>query len=372
MNRQKILQINSSELGHEKILPFLKNSWPQHDWENLKDSYKSTDTRNIVTRRIGDNVFPFSTDAIDSCGIKPPEYDSIFTKTFNDITDEQCQQWLREKTDRPWLVFWSGGIDSTVIVSSILKNTSPADRENIHIACNRASIYELPRFFYDHVQPNFKLIPTPNLGKQSLHNVYHVIDGEFGDHLYTGGHGWELFQSSPHSMVLDVRRKPDCLLKHFASKTNKNFAAWYYECLLDNVNSTGIPVETYHDFCWWIFFNYHYTSSYIRIRVDTFDNDYSPRWFATDDYQQWAMNNNQSGTKYTLNLSDSKLASKQYIYDFDRDEYGRIFKTKGKSIQVSGLLKSTKEFCILDDFSKLYIDRDLDRILELLPDHIVG
>ena len=370
MSKQKILQINLSELGHEKILPFLQNGWPQHNWQNIKDCYKTTDTKNIMTRRIGNNVFPFCTDAIDSCNIKPPEYDSTFTKTFSDVTDEQCQHWLREKTDRSWLIFWSGGIDSTVIVTSILKNASQADRENIYIACNRASIYESPRFFYDYIQPNFKLVQTPDPGKHPLYKQYHVIDGEFGDHLYCGGHGWELFQSMPDSMLLDIRRDPDLMLNHFALKTNKNFAAWYYECLLDNVNSTGIPVETYHDFCWWIFFNYHYTSIYIKLRTDTFANNYNSRWYATDDYQQWSMNSNQSGIKYTLNRSDSKLASKQYIYDFDHDEYSRVFKTKGKSVPVFGVLNSTKEFCILDDFSKLYIDRDLDRILELLPDYI--
>jgi len=371
MNKQKIIQINVKELRHEAILSFLKNGWPQHDWENIKDSSKSTDTRNILTRRIGDNTFPFSTVVLDSCCINPPAYDITFKKTFSDVTDEQCQQWLREKTDRPWLVFWSGGIDSTVIVASILKNTSPADRENIYIACNRASVYELPRFFYNHVQPNFKLIQTPDLSKNPWHELYHVIDGEFGDHLYCGGHGWELFQSAPDSMMLDIRRDPDLMLDHFAAGTNKNFATWYYECLLDNVNSVDIPVETYHDFCWWIFFNYHYTSSYIRISANTFANNYSPRWFATDDYQQWAMNNNQSGTKYTRNLSDSKLASKQYIYDFDHDEHSRVFKTKSKSVQVFDQLTSKKEFCILNDFSKLYVDSDLDRILELLPDYIV-
>ena len=141
MSKQKILEIKLSELGHEKILPFLQNGWSQHNWQNLNDSHKTTDAFNIMTRRIGDNVFPFCTDAIDSCNIKLPEYDGTFTKTFGDVTDEQCQYWLREKTDRPWLIFWSGGIDSTVIVASILKNAGLADRENIYIACNRASIY---------------------------------------------------------------------------------------------------------------------------------------------------------------------------------------------------------------------------------------
>jgi hypothetical protein len=375
MDNQKIIQINMSELNHEKILPFVKSVWPQHNWENTKDCHKITDTSNIITGRFGTNVFPFGTDAIDSCNIKPPAYDGTFTKTFSDVTDEQCQQWLREKTDRPWLVLWSGGIDSTVIVASILKNTSPADRENIYIACNRASVYELPRFFYDHVQPNFKLIQTPDPGTQSLSELYHVIDGEFADHLYTGGFGWELLRLLPEYLTADFRRHPDVLLNHLASATNKNFAIWYYDLMLDNINSTNIPIETYHDFYWWHFFNYQYTDVYIRTRINTFANEYSPRWYATDDYQQWAMNNNQFGTKYTLDLSDSKLASKQYIYDFDHDEYCRTFKIKSKSIQMSVKFVNNNSlgvFCVLDDFSKLHLDRDLDRILELLPDHVVA
>jgi hypothetical protein len=371
MNQQKILQINSSKLTHEKIFPFLKHGWPQHNWQNISDSNRVASSRNMLMRRIGDNVFPFCTNAIDACNIKPPAYDSTFTKTFADVTDEQCQQWLQEKTDRPWLIFWSGGIDSTVIVASILKNATAAERENIYVACSRASIYELPRFFYSHVQPNFKLIQTPDIA-QHLLDEYHIIDGEFADQLYSSGIGWELLRLDPDSQALDIRRDPDLLLNQLASKTNKNFATWYYEHILDNINSIDIPVNTYHDFYWWYFFNYHYTDVYIRLRKNSVTNDYSPRWFATDDYQQWAMNNNQIGTKYTRNLSDSKLASKQYIYDFDHDEYCRTFKIKSKSIQMFSKLNLTQEFCILDDFSKLYVDHDLDRILELLPDHILA
>jgi hypothetical protein len=369
MNQQKILQIASSELTNEKILPFLEHGWPQHSWQHISDSFKIADSKNMLMGRFGRNVFPFGTDAIDSCNIKPPAYDSSFTKTFGDITDAQCQQWLREKTDRPWLVFWSGGIDSTVIVASILKNATAAERENIYVACSRASIYELPRFFYNHVQPNFKLIPTPDTDKQAL-DQYHVIDGEFADQLYSSGLGWELLRLHPNSLTADFRRNPDLLLKQLASRTNENFATWYYERIVDNINSSDLPIETYHDFYWWIFFNYHYTDVYLRLRGKTVANEYRPRWFATDDYQQWAMNNNQIGTKYTANLGDTKLASKQYIYDFDHDEYCRTFKIKSKSIQLFNKFKFQREFCTLDDFSKLYVDRDLDRILELLPDYI--
>ena len=60
----------------------------------------------------------------------------------------------------------------------------------------------------------------------------------------------------------------------------------------------------------------------------------------------------------------------EMCYDFDHDEYCRTFKIKSKSKLLFYKLKLDKGFCTLDDFSKLYVDRDLDRILELLPDYI--
>jgi hypothetical protein len=84
MSQQKILQINLCNLGHEKILPFCQDNWPHHNWANLKECFKLNDNgKNILTQRIGYNMFPFSTDAIDSCKINPPAYDSAFTKTFD-------------------------------------------------------------------------------------------------------------------------------------------------------------------------------------------------------------------------------------------------------------------------------------------------
>ena len=379
--KPQILQLNLSELSRDdtntkKLLCFLESEWPQHPWRCvLETTTLVPGMESLLLNRAGNNSFPLRSDKIDCLNIAPPAYNNAFTKTFAEITDEQCCTWLQEKNDRPWLIYWSGGIDSTVIVSSILKNTTSADRENMYIVCNRASIYELPRFFYNHVQPNFKLLSSPRLGTD-LFEKYHVITGDFGDQLYGGGGLWEMMHSEPDRLILDLRRDPDRLLDFMSQKINRKFAVWYYECMLENINSTNIPVETYHDFWWWQFFNYSQSSIYLScIKTHGFDqtncSKYQyPDWFATDDYQQWSMNNNQCGIKYNLNLIDCKLPSKNYIYDFDRDLHSRTFKTKQTSRQNKS--QEAGQICLLDDFSLLNLDRDLDRIMELLPNHVVN
>lgn len=324
-------------------------------------------------RRIGPNLFPFLTESIDSHNIGPLAYDPACTATFDDVTDTQCQQWLREKKDKPWLIFWSGGIDSTVIVASVLKNTTPAERENIYIACNRSSMYELPRFFSNHVEPNFQLISTPDLSDYMWYQQYHVIDGEFGDHLYGGGTWRTMQQLFPHSMLASIRRHPALAIHCLAvcTKTSNAFAGWYFEHMLNNIDQSGVPIDTYHDFFWWIFFNYHYGAVYVRRKVNNICYNHAQAWYGTNAYQQWAMNHNLVGIKYTQEIGGHKLASKQYIYDFDRDPYALTFRFKSKSIQYD---KSSGSgfFCVLDDFSQLHLDRDLNLILQLLPDHIVA
>jgi hypothetical protein len=201
-----------------------------------------------------------------------------------------------------------------------------------------------------------------------------VITGEFGDQLYGGGGLWEMMHYCPDHLEFDIRQNPDALLDFMTQKADREFAVWYYERMIENINSVDIPVETYHDFWWWQFFNYSHLSIYLdNVKTHDFDKDtavnYYPDWYATDDYQQWSMNNNECGVKYNLHWIDCKLPSKKYIYEFDHDSYSRVFKNKELSVQNRPW--SLSAFCMLDDFSKLYLDSDLDRILELLPDYIV-
>jgi hypothetical protein len=180
------------------------------------------------------------------------------------------------------------------------------------------------------------------------------------------------------TILKDWRRDPDELLDFFTQAVDRPFAEWYYETTRANIESVDVPVENYYDFCWWLFFNATWSAILLRpLQFQTesstasmqsyFDNVIS--FYNTQEYQQWSMVA-RLGVKYGTNIGERKLASKQYIYDYDHDEYYFQFKTKMESTSR----KNTNwggYFCILEDNTRLTLDRDLEKILELLPDHII-
>ena len=351
------------------------------DWQHLHNVQQFTPRIASLYNRYGKNTLPFKDDIKNYFNITPPAYDPNFTKTFSDITDTRGKELLKQHTDRPWLVMWSGGIDSTTVLTSILKNTTPEDRSNIYVNCNRISVYENPRFFYDHIQPNFKIVDSTFLKTdKELLNKYYVLSGEFSDQLHTGDMTMAMFHNCPADCNRDVYQDPDMLINFIADKTGKESAVWYYERIIANIKSTNLPIENYHDFFWWLQFNVLWSAVKLRpvFHGATADaellNLYNTNfisWFEQADYQHWAMCNNQTGTKYGNHIGDYKIELKKYIYDFDHNKYYRFFKTKENShSRRSGKGNPFPVFCILDDLTCLNLDDDLDRILELLPDHV--
>jgi len=365
-------------LDDPRISPALDNCV---DWKNLHNSQKFTPRMSSIYNRYGNNTFPFKDDIKNYLDMSPPTYDPNFNQTFSDITDNRGHDLLGKYTDRPWIIMWSGGIDSTTVLTSILKNTTPADRNNIYVACNRISVYENPRFFYDHIRPNFKLLDSTFLKTdKELLNKYYVMSGEFSDQLHTGVMTMSMFHNCPNDWRRDVYRDPDLLINFIADKTGKESAVWYYDRLINNIKSTNLPIENYHDFFWWIQFNVMWAA--VKLRpifhgasadknlLELYNTNFIS-WFENSDYQQWAMCNNHNDTKYGNHIGEYKCEIKKYIYEFDRNEYYQFFKTKEDShSRRSGKGVQFPVFCILDDLTCLNLDDDLDRILELLPNHV--
>jgi hypothetical protein len=325
--------------------------------------------------RTGKNVFPVKNDIADLLDFQVPKYNPAFNLSFAEVTDKRCADLRKTHFERPWKILYSGGIDSTVIIVSILKNLSKEDWSNVEILCNRISIYENPKFFYDYIKPNFTIKDFGSLyyTDNTLKNCY-IFDGEPADQLY-GGHSSRNFYGD--AILKNWRTDPDELINLYALKVNRSFAEWYYEVTKENIKSSSVPIETYYDFTWWQFFNFcwipikwrslYYQNNQSPASLELFLNGFIP-WYKTIEYQHWSMVN-RFGIKYNTGINDRKLASKKYIYDFDHDEYYFQFKTKMEST-ARVIPNSSGFFCITDDLRRLSFDKNLDEILELLPAHI--
>jgi len=386
MDNKKILFINHDCLKDPEMFDCViaHSQYPDSDWKKFLKLQKFNSGTPGSYVRAGTNVFPVKNDLITELGWQCPDYDPEFSKPFADITDQRCQDLRTTYDQKPWLILWSGGIDSTVVVASILKNFAPQELSRIKIACNKLSVYENPHFFYKYIEPNFELINSSNLTlNNELFKNHVVIDGEPADQLFASRMQDLLFQH-PACLTKNIRTDPDQLLQFLSTGTSDSivplggkWADWFYGTMMTNIDSQDIPVVDYHDFYWWYMFNITWAG--IKIRNLHFHSDSTAEslqvylnnfvhWFDTVDYQRWAMTNNKIGIKYGTNIAEYKLVAKQYIYDFDHNEWYYKFKTKKNSI--SRIPDKPIWDCILNDFTWLNLKAHRQEILNLLPSHV--
>jgi hypothetical protein len=182
---RKIIAVNSASFINDPVVnDFLNEKNPI--WRNFVSLLDLLPAHQVLYSRIGTNFLPFQTPYhIQS--ISAPKFNPNFSLTFDQVTDQRFYDLKQKQENKPWIVMWSGGIDSTVILTSILKNSSKADRQNVIVACNRISIYENPLFYYQHIKPNFSVIDSTNFNlNQDRLSRYYVINGDPADALYAG------------------------------------------------------------------------------------------------------------------------------------------------------------------------------------------
>ena len=378
----KINYLNFNTLWNPQFKNLL-SAYPQHDWVQIEKLFKLNYGMHAWYNRTGKNTLPFRNDIVHHpcIDMSMPDYDSQFKKSWAEITDQRCQQLISKHNDKPWLVLWSGGIDSTMMLTSILKNFNKEELKQVHVALNRVSVYENPRFYYNHIVPNFhQLDSTTLMVDADLLNQYYVITGEPADQLYTAGLTVQRMMLNNFSdLDRNVFTDPDRLLNQLAKDLDQGFATWFYEMVIENIQSTNIPIETYADFNWWFGFNLNWIPAKIRnLRFlpsktvqehELFLKNFV-LWFDTYDYQLWAMQleNRRNGVKSGKHIGQYKLPLKQYIFEFDRDDYYFNFKFKNSS---NGRHLSKNHWaCMLEDLSVLTIENNSDLIAELLPAHI--
>jgi hypothetical protein len=335
--------------------------------------------------RTGVNNLPFHNKFIGMIGATMPTYDPSFTETWDDVTDGRAKEieQLILTNNKKLAVFWSGGIDSTCILTAILKNFQSASLDLVTVLCTPESVLENPLFFEKYIRPIFNIADANDRSLLTSPD-FMFVDGTAADTL--------LMSMSPS---LDVgmairsggllsaswRAKPDTLIDYLAKITqSRPFALWYYEINKESIESTDVPIDTYFDFMWWISFNYDYymwevhTWFFMLSQIGISWQEYRSKfigWYRTTPYQLWAMNNNGAGIKHGNTLGSFKHHPKKYIYDYDLNEYYYRYKTKINSSGRNYASFKITPFAITNNFELLYLNKDLDRIVELLPTHIL-
>src|SRR3954462_7436394 len=87
-----------------------------------------------------------------------PEF-RTFTKSYEEVCDGRAREIL-QNADTPGIriyVLYSGGIDSTCLLISLLKQATPEQKKNIVVLMSHESIAENPRFYEEHIRGKLKV-----------------------------------------------------------------------------------------------------------------------------------------------------------------------------------------------------------------------
>jgi hypothetical protein len=380
-----MLYFNAAWLNHPAVRQTIVDHRGPDTFSKLTNLNKINLAHTAWYSRKGTNLLPFKNELTDIPGFAMPDYNPDYNRSWTEITDQRCQELRASHWHKPWVVLWSGGIDSTVIVAAMIKNLTRADLDNITIACTSVSIWENPQFYFDYIKPNFKVVNSTELLSKDFDSLnFYIFHGDPGDQLFGSiGGTHNLLYQNPELLHTNIINNKDCAIDYIANlPTNKKFAEWYYHVLVANADSAGVPATTLYDLMWWSGFNNAWTSVKFIAIDSTCGNwkntknaksyiDKSVHWYDSNDYQQWAMNSNNIGEKLGSIPSEYKLAAKKYIYSIDNNRHYFKFKTKAPSYDIYPGATRRPWCCVDDNWNLLNLKDHQDQIISMLPDHLV-
>lgn len=329
-------------------------------------------------------------------GYEMPVYDPTFSKSFAQVSDEEAAM-IKSRINQgeKFAVMFSGGIDSTVVMSALIKNLTKTELESVAVCASTETLIENPNFWHTFIQNKFKVLDSNKYKYDDLIDLgYTPITADEGDCIFGTLFGLILYNSydyyvdglSPEAKAdlqnikykisdpdVHYSRYKDLLIKYLGIPSDPTFGKLMYEKLVHNINTANVPVQTLHDFFWWEIFNIKYLNCAVRGSIYFNDRmdcktvmDRIVNWFSYPDYQRWSMANNNNGQKINKTVSSYKTAAKNYIWDLDHNDWFKNFKVKIESLWIIGHqqnvsdipqnLRPVSRVGLTKDFEMLYID----------------
>lgn len=336
--------------------------------ENLSDGSKFFITMarrfrpsRFVTRN-GEWSLPWNQELIPK--FRMPEYDPAFKLSFSEVTDLEALT-IKSRIHRgeKFAVLYSGGIDSTVVLASLIKNLSTEELKSVSVCASIHSIVENPSFFYKYILNKLNIIDSNSVKCDDLiEQGYIPITADEGDPIFGTMIGLNLYynfdtlveglsdntkynlKKQKHQLIsgeLHYSVFKDLIIKHLSYNGDLNFGKLLYEKYVYNSATSSVPIHSVHDFFWWLIFNVKYLNCSVRAALYFNDRvDYSVaidkiyNWYNSENYQLWSMNNNNNGEKIKNGITSYKSAARDYIYSLDKNEWYKTFKLKLESLNM--------------------------------------
>ncbi|HTR18615.1 MAG TPA: hypothetical protein VMH91_01380 [Candidatus Paceibacterota bacterium] len=289
------------------------------------------------------------------------------TKTFEELCNDRARELLAhaDKLGVPLYTFWSGGIDSTLVLVSFLKNATPEQKKNITVLMSEESIAEYPTFYKEYIHGKLQTESSGHF-PLLLGGEHVIVNGEHNDQLF-GSDIVAKFIAMLGTTPLHQPYSRDTIFSFYNSLVHDDEVTNFYMDMFERVKDAApVPVETNYLFFWWINFALKWQT--VSMRTLTFVSKYmAPRitpeyavskylpFYRTDEFQLWSMNNLDK--KIRNEWRTYKWPCKDVIYDFTKDAEYRDNKLKRGSLHF--LVVQQKVWPFIDEQFKF--SEELDR-----------
>lgn len=288
-------------------------------------------------------------------------------KTYEEICNQRSLEIIdkSKELNLPIYVMYSGGIDSTVVLLSLINNLSEEDKNRLIVLLTENSINENPSFYRNFIKSKLKVISSSYF-KEIIGTNNILVSGENNDQLF-GGNILISYTQKYGVPKLHEKFSKDLLVNFFMdSSPNREYNLFYVEQIEKLGDNAPIKLTTNLDYLWWFIFtcrfqtaalkpfSYIQKQNYSKVNLEYLNNIYIS-FFASEDFQLWSMNNLDKKIGNTWN--SYKQVCKEYIYKYNRDDNYYYNKTKfGSFWKVS---KGNIGISFMNDSCNILEDIDL-------------
>lgn len=244
----------------------------------------------------------------------------------------ECQSLLDQKPGHSLNVLWSGGLDSTMILASLILWLPESYHHRVQVCLTAASIWENPYFYREQIQPRWQCLDI-QYQKKRPNRIY--ITGGMGDKLCYN----ELCVAwaTQHGDFRPISKDLDKLLDFFTDtlgQRKKSETVW--EIINQSAESRGVDIQYVSDALWWLGFNFGWQGMYLQavnkdpeLELCDIENQEFLQWYSNAEYQQWALDNYHLARCQDQDFVKCyKSQQKDIIYSVDHNDFYRNFKQK--------------------------------------------
>lgn len=275
--------------------------------------------------------------------------DLNFSDTFDTIAQELEHK--LKSTGKTAYVFWSGGIDSTAILTAIIKNFNKETLGQVVVVLTEKSINEAEYFYYKFVHGKICHLHYKDLviDSQFVKNAL-ILDGEGGDQTFGSSFISYLTYANIDILNLPFNSQKDFFLNLWQTPEKPpGYANWLMGNIEKSIAASPWQLSTTYEVLWWWNFDGKWNNVMARM-LPIYGKNLTPdqvkfmaknmffRFFEHNLCQAWSITTRQQ--RSYKSFREIKLAAKEYIYNFDKNPH--YFYNKRK------IISSTEAFNYVD------------------------